>query len=246
MMKQYGLIGYPLSHSFSPQFFTNKFKAEKIEAEYKAYSLHNIADLMPLIRQINFSGLNVTIPYKETIIPYLDKIDTTAMQIGAVNTIKFDSGKTIGYNTDVYGFEKSLLHFISDPGVIKGAFVLGSGGASRAVGFVLKQLAIPYKIISRAGNGRNTYQMIDQKMFGQINLIVNTTPLGMYPDLDSKPDIPYGWLNENYFLYDLIYNPEKTIFLSEGFKKGCKIKNGLEMLVLQAEQSWQIWNQPEM
>ena len=246
MTKQYGLIGYPLEHSFSPDYFNTKFKNERIDADYKTYPLNNIKEFAALISKLNFSGLNVTIPYKEAILPYLDEVDIVAETIGAVNTIAFKNGKTIGYNTDCYGFEKSLLSSIEKSKNIHGALVLGTGGASRAVQYILKKLDIQYSLISRSKKGIIRYQDIDKALFSSINLIINTTPLGMSPSIKNKPEIPYEWLNEKYFLYDLIYNPEKTIFLSEGLKMGCKIKNGHDMLILQAEKAWHIWNQTEI
>ncbi|MBK6498284.1 MAG: shikimate dehydrogenase [Saprospiraceae bacterium] len=246
MTKKYGLIGYPLEHSFSPDYFNTKFKNGRIDADYKTYPLNNIKEFAALISKLDFSGLNVTIPYKEAILPYLDEVDIVAKTIGAVNTIAFKNGKTIGYNTDCYGFEKSLLSSIEKSKNIQGALVLGTGGASRAVQYILKKLDIQYSLISRSKKGILRYQDIDKALFSSINLIINTTPLGMSPNIKNKPEIPYEWLNEKYFLYDLIYNPEKTIFLSEGLKMGCKIKNGHDMLILQAEKAWHIWNQTEI
>jgi len=245
-MKNFGLIGFPLSHSFSPAYFENKFTRENIKANYQAYPLENIDGYCNLIENISFSGLNVTIPYKEKILPFLDEIDDDAKKIGAVNTIKFNNGKSKGYNTDVFGFELSLIELIGNPEIIKGALVFGSGGASRAVCFILDKLKIPFQIVSRNDKRYLSYTDISKEIFISTNLIINTTPLGMSPVADKKPELPYHWLNENYFLYDLIYNPEKTIFLTEGLNRGCKIKNGHDMLILQADKSWKIWNQPEM
>jgi shikimate dehydrogenase len=245
-MKNFGLIGYPLSHSFSPGYFTKKFETEGVAAQYQAYPIATISDFNDLIQAIEFTGLNVTIPYKQQVIPYLHSLDPTATAVGAVNTIKFHNGKSKGYNTDVFGFEMSLLGLISSPSDIRGALVLGSGGASKAVQYVLSKLNIPFKLISRNSETHLTYSAIDQELMSQTNLIINTTPLGMYPDDQSKPQIPYHWLNKNYFLYDLVYNPEKTIFLTEGMNRGCKTKNGHDMLILQAEKAWEIWNQQEM
>lgn len=246
MTKQYGLIGYPLEHSFSPDYFNTKFKNERIDAYYTAYPLKNIKEFDTLISKVNFSGLNITIPYKEAILPYLDEVDIVAKTIGAVNTIEFKNGKTIGYNTDCYGFENSLISLIDDPKQIHGALILGTGGASKAVQYVLYKLGINFNLISRGNNDAIHYQDLSKALFSSINLIINTTPLGMSPSIKSKPEIPYEWLNEKYFLYDLIYNPEKTIFLTEGLKMGCKIKNGHDMLILQAEKAWHIWNQSEI
>ncbi len=243
-MKKYGLLGYPLSHSFSPRYFNDKFKQEGIDAIYAPHPLPSLDLFTEVLEVNNFCGLNVTIPYKEQILPYLDQIDDEAKSIGAVNTISFSNGKTKGYNTDVYGFEISLLDLINEPSNAKGALVLGSGGAAKAVCFVLTKLHIPYTIVNRKV-GNTSYEDITSQGFGSANLIINTTPIGMHPDVITCPDIPYYLLNENYFLYDLVYNPEITLFLSEGSKRGCKIKNGYEMLILQAEKAWQIWNQTE-
>ncbi len=243
-MKNFGIIGYPLTHTFSPSYFNNKFKEEGLDAFYDRHPLEDISEFLELIAQKEFVGMNVTIPYKQSIIPFLDEIDLAAQKIGAVNTIKFINGKSIGYNTDAYGFEISLLDLIESPENIDGALVLGAGGAAKAVSFVLEKLAIPYKLVSRS-IGDVRYNEIDKDMMQCHHLIINTTPLGMSPDVKSAPEIPYEWLNEKYFLYDLVYNPEKTIFLTEGLARGCKIKNGYDMLILQAEKAWDIWNQPE-
>ncbi len=245
-MKHFGLIGYPLSHSFSHGYFKNKFVTEGVEADYKAFPLERIDDFKVLLQSNDLQGLNVTIPYKEQIIPFLDILDPTAAAIGAVNTIRIFNGKSIGYNTDIYGFEMSLLGLISSTSKIKMALVLGSGGASKAVQYVLKKLDIKFRIVSRNSHPDFSYSEITKEIMAQCNLIINTTPLGMYPDILSRPQIPYEFLNENYFLYDLVYNPEKTIFLTEGRAHGSKIKNGHDMLILQAEKSWEIWNQNEM
>lgn len=242
-MKQFGLIGYPLSHSFSPGYFKNKFLNENISAEYNAYPLKKIEDLPQLIQSSELSGLNVTIPYKEQVLPYIDTLDLTAAEIGAVNTIKFTNGKSKGYNTDVYGFEMSLLGLIDNPSSITNALILGTGGASKAVQYVLMRLGISFTLVSRNSKSALSYSDLKINIFSKSNLIINTSPQGMYPDILSKPDIPFRWLNENYFLYDLVYNPEKTLFLSEGISRGCKVKNGHDMLILQAEKSWEIWNQ---
>jgi shikimate dehydrogenase len=243
-MKNFGIIGYPITHTFSPTYFNNEFQEQNIDAIYNKYPLEDISEFCDLIAQKEFVGMNVTIPYKQSIMPFLDEIDLAAQKIGAVNTIKFVDGKSIGYNTDAYGFEISLLNLIESPENIDGALVLGAGGAAKAVCFVLEKLAIPYKIVSRS-KGDLTYTQIDHDIFKLHHLIINTTPLGMSPDVKSAPEIPYKWLNEKYFLYDLVYNPEKTIFLTEGLERGCKIKNGYDMLILQAEKAWNIWNQPE-
>ncbi len=244
MTNQYGLIGFPLKHSFSPGYFNEKFAKENIDAFYKTYELKEIGDFLNLVKEISFSGLNVTIPYKETIMPFLDEIDEVAQEIGAVNTILFNDNGTKGYNSDVYGFENSLMSLIQKSENVNSALILGHGGASKAVKYVLKKLGISFLIVSRS-KGDLTYEHLNSKDALEANLIINTTPLGMFPHVNEKPKLPYKNLNENYFLYDLVYNPEKTLFLTEGMKVGCKVKNGYDMLLLQAERSWQIWNQPE-
>ncbi len=239
-IRNFGLIGFPLSHSFSPGYFSAKFKREEIEnCSYDLYPLEDISMVERLMNS-GLQGLNVTIPYKEKVIPYLSDLSEEAKAIGAVNTIKIVADKRIGFNTDVYGFEISLLN-ICGGSVPKTALILGSGGASKAVRFVLEKHNCKYKIVSRT-NGDLKYQHIDQEVLESHQLIVNTTPLGMYPNIDNAPDLPYQFCNSNHVFYDLVYNPEKTLFLKKGEIKGCKIKNGLEMLELQAERAWQIWN----
>jgi shikimate dehydrogenase len=243
MLKKYGLIGYPLSHSFSKGYFTEKFKKEGIEnAAYETYPLEKISDFTTLLQNNpELVGLNVTIPYKEAIIPYLDELSEEAKKIGAVNTIKIINGKKIGYNSDVVGFEKSLIQHLKP--THNKALVLGTGGAAKAVWFVLKKLNIPYLKVSRtASENIIAYDTISIDLVKEYPLIINTTPLGMSPKLESKPDIPYQALTKNHFLYDLVYNPQTTLFLEMGQKMGATIQNGLPMLHGQAERSWELWN----
>ncbi len=241
MSHKLGLIGYPLSHSFSPTYFAEKFKELNIQdSEYLAYSIDEI-DKINEIFNLGVTGLNVTIPYKEQVIAFLDELSAEAAEIGAVNTIKVENSRKVGYNTDVYGFQASLLKQLGDVKIGK-ALILGSGGASKAVRFVLKNMGIDYKIVSRKKNYLN-YLNLNNKIIQDHKLIVNTTPLGMYPHVDNCPLIPYEGLTEQHFLYDLVYNPEKTLFLMKGESAGSNIKNGNDMLVLQAEKSWEIWNQ---
>lgn len=241
MKHKLGLIGYPLSHSFSPSYFAEKFKTLGIEnSEYKAYSIDDIQKIDSIFDN-GVTGLNVTIPYKEQVIPFLDELSDEAYKIGAVNTIKIVDGKKIGFNTDVYGFEQSILKQLNGTQV-KHALILGSGGASKAVKYTLDKLGIENQIISRR-KPYLTYQELDEEIIKNHKLIVNTTPLGMYPNIDDCPDIPYVGLSAEHFLYDLVYNPEKTLFLKQGEIAKTSIKNGNDMLVLQAEKSWQIWNQ---
>lgn len=242
-MKQYGLIGYPLTHSFSKGFFSEKFEREKItDATYDVFPLQRIELFKELCeREKNLAGLNVTIPYKEQIIPYLDELDEEAKAIGAVNTIKFTSGKRIGYNSDCFGFEKSILPLLKPHHTA--ALILGTGGASKAVEYVLHKLGIPFQFVSRhKSKSTITYQELDTVVVQYSTLIINCSPVGMYPHTDEVPDIPYEALTEKHLLYDLIYNPEETHFLKKGRQMGAQTKNGLEMLYLQAERSWEIWN----
>lgn len=236
-----GLIGYPLGHTFSPTYFASKFEKLGIEnSEYLAYpidSIHGINDIF----DDGVNGLNVTIPYKEQVIPYLDELSEEAFEIGAVNTIVIRDGRRVGYNTDAYGFEVALKHLIGE-GRVEKALVLGTGGASKAIKFVLNKMNIEFTMVSRSDQYL-TYAALDENTIVQNKLIINTTPLGMYPHVDECPDIPYSALTEKHFLFDLVYNPEKTLFLKKGQLQGCSIKNGYEMLVLQAEKSWEIWNQ---
>ena len=241
-MKKYGLIGYPLSHSFSPGYFKAKFERESIEnCVYNLYPLEKIAELDLLLKTPNLKGLNVTIPYKKQVFAYLDGVEKTAYSIGAVNTIKIENGKTTGYNTDVYGFEQSLLPLLKAHHVK--ALILGTGGASKAVEFVLQKNDIEVVFVSRnPGKKKLTYTDIDANLLNDFHVIVNTTPLGMSPNLDSCPDLPYKHLNERHLLYDLVYNPAETLFMKKGKAQNAQVKNGLAMLQLQAEKSWEIWN----
>lgn len=238
--RQFGLIGYPLEHSFSPGYFKEKFSKEGIDdAHYSLYPLEKIEDVVALMKK-DLSGFNVTIPYKKAIMDYLDDLDDEAREVGAVNTVVLRDGKAKGYNSDVYGFETSLRSCFSK-NKPKQALILGNGGATRAVKFVLDKLGIAYQIVSRQENFLN-YQDLDDKIINAHHLIINTTPLGMSPHVDKCPDIPYAALTSDHILYDLIYNPEETLFLKRGKEQGANIKGGLEMLHLQAEKSWEFWN----
>ena len=234
----FGLLGFPLGHSFSEKYFTEKFSSDKRFSgwTYKNFQSENIETFLNQYGR-KLDGFNVTIPYKTQIIPYLDNISDEAREIGAVNCVKNSGGNLIGYNTDAMGFKSSLLPFLNDA-CIEYALILGSGGASKAIRYVLKQLNINYDIVSRSGE--INYGNIDLKL-KKCRLIVNTTPLGMYPAISDKPDINYNMINNEYYLYDLVYNPEKTAFLKEGEIHGCHIKSGTEMLYLQADKSLQIW-----
>lgn len=237
-----GLIGYPLSHSFSKKYFTEKFEKEQINNyKYELFPLEKIGDLTLLLAEYpNLKGLNVTIPYKEAVLPFLKKINEEAAVIGAVNTIRIENGELTGYNTDVYGFEKSLQPFLKP--YHQKALILGTGGASKAIRFVLEKLGIEYKFISRTPNDSQwSYEEIDKAILADYQMIINTTPLGMSPKVDACPNIPYHFLNEKHLLYDLVYNPSETLFLKKGKEFGASIKNGMEMLILQAEKSWEVY-----
>lgn len=242
MKQQYGLIGFPLSHSFSPDFFNQKFEQDNIAAIYNCYPIEDIALLPKLLIEVpELKGLNVTIPYKTSVIPYLDFISQEAQQIGAVNCIKIAGAKLFGYNTDHYGFTASLKPLLHQG--IKAGLVLGSGGSAQAVKYALRQMNIAYHIVSHSGQGTYDYADLNEDIIQSHPLIINTTPLGMYPHTKEFPPIPYSFLSEKHLLFDLIYNPEQTAFLKQGAARGAVIKNGLEMLQLQAEKSWEIWNE---
>ena len=242
-MRKYGLIGYPLSYSFSPGYFKAKFKREKIrETSYKIYPLEEVKEFKSLIKDHELIGLNVTIPYKEKILRYLDSIEDSAKTIGAVNTLKREGDTWKGFNTDVYGFRKSLKSFIGRKKV-SAALVLGTGGASKAVCYVLEQLNIETQLVSRRRSKTAiSYKDLDVHVLKDHRLIINTTPLGTSPNLDQVAPLDFDQISKKHLLYDLVYNPEKTLFLKRGEAQGCAIKNGSEMLELQAEESWRIWN----
>lgn len=247
-MKEYGLIGYPLSHSFSAGYFAEKFRSLGIrDYMYSNFPLQNLDGFMDLIHsRPALLGLNVTIPYKEKVIPYLDYVEENIAAIGAVNTIKIERyGETIqlkGYNTDVYGFGESLKTLLSKSHTR--ALILGTGGASKAVHHVLAGLGMDTIVVSRTPRKENqiSYEMVTPEIISKTEVIVNTSPLGMYPNTGSCPAIPYEYLTSNHILYDLVYNPEETLFMKNGIKRGARVMNGLKMLHLQAEKSWEIWN----
>jgi shikimate dehydrogenase len=239
----FGLIGLPITYSFSKNYFTQKFEQDKIEnCRYELFPLKTIDELPFLLKNNSeLEGLNVTIPYKKKVLPFLNKNNIPA-GLEACNCINIINGKLIGYNTDVTGFEKSLIPLLKT--FHKKALILGNGGAAAAVIYVMNKLGIAYKIVSRSlyDNSTITYRQLKKKEISEHLLIINTTPLGMNPDINSCPDIPYQHITENHLLYDLVYNPSKTLFLRKGEEQGALIKNGEEMLVLQAEESWRIWN----
>lgn len=243
-MKQYGLIGYPLSHSFSQRFFTDKFRDEAIAGcVYDNFPLDHIDALREVLEKYpDLAGLNVTIPYKEKVIPYLHHLSDVVKKIGACNCIKLVNGELHGYNTDVTGFEASLRPLLEAHH--RKALVLGTGGAAKAVHFVLEKLGIIFLEVSRNPfTGRQiSYEDLSPEVMEQHTLIINTTPLGTYPKVEECPPLPYELLGSGHYLFDLVYNPAKTLFLQKGAERGAVIKNGADMLVIQAEESWRIWN----
>lgn len=249
-MHRYGLIGRALSHSFSKDHFTDKFRREGLsDHRYDLFELPAIGDLPELIAETSaLRGFNVTIPYKESIIPYLDGLDPLAAAVGAVNTVVVNEGRLIGHNTDVHGFRtlvrpvlESLQEAASD--IRPRALVLGSGGASRAVAYVLRESGIRFRVVSRdRSRGELTWGMLDRTVIGVCRLIINTTPLGMYPDVDSAPPLPYEALTPKHVLLDLVYNPERTRFLKHGADMGARTVGGIGMLREQAEEAWRIWS----
>ncbi len=242
-MKRYGLIGHPLGHSFSKAYFTEKFEREGLDCEYLNIDINEISLLRQLvINHPDLKGLNVTIPYKEAILPYLDALDETAKGVGAVNTVKtLPDGRLKGYNTDVIGIERTLKNTLASP-----ALILGTGGAAKAVQYVLRHNGIPFHLVSRDPNkGHFTYETLTPAVIREHLLIINATPVGMAPHVSEAPLIPYEVLTPQHVLFDLIYNPEETLFLRNGKAQGALTCNGLSMLHAQAEAAWKIWNQEE-
>ena len=256
--KKYGLVGKKLGHSFSKDYFTKKFSELNLNYSYQNIELENISDIIPFVKENkNLKGFNVTVPYKEAIIPYLDYLDDTAKEVGAVNTVKFENGMLKGFNTDVIGFNaiSCQLSAISKKGT---ALILGSGGASKAVQYVLRKENIPYKIASRAFKSgvRNVetsplwrlhesgigYEEINATGFSPYSIIINATPIGMFPNVNECLELPYSSIEARHIFIDLIYNPEETLFLKRARLKGASTYNGLKMLHEQAEASWRIWN----
>lgn len=246
-MKKYGLIGYPLKHSFSIGYFNEKFSSEGIDAEYVNFEIPAINDFIEVIQENpDLCGLNVTIPYKEQVIPFLDELDPDTAKIGAVNVIKIIRQKTkvklVGYNSDIIGFTQSIQPLLQPHH--RKALILGTGGASKAVYHGLKKLGIEGVFVSRTRKTEDmlTYEDLTPEIMQEHTVIVNCTPLGMYPKVDFCPDIPYQELTPNHLLYDLLYNPNVTLFMKKGEEQGAVTKNGLEMLLLQAFAGWEIWN----
>ncbi len=250
-MKLLGIIGYPLGHTFSPEYFRQKFLREGIEDyDYQTFPIQTIEEFPTLIQQHpNLIGLNVTIPYKSAVMPFLNKIHPEAQAIGAVNTIKIIGNEYIGFNTDCFGFESSLSQLLQENPYYPtlSALVLGTGGSSKSVQYVLQKLGIPFQVVSRKREHHNiVYQELTPDIIHTHQLIINTTPLGMFPNTEECPPILYQELTPRHILYDLIYNPEETLFLKKGKEKGCIIQNGHEMLCLQAEFSWKIWTDSKL
>ncbi|UPS90565.1 shikimate dehydrogenase [Bizionia sp. M204] len=243
-MRKFGLIGKNISYSFSQNYFSNKFSSEAItDASYENFDIPNIEDVLSIFESTEIVGLNVTIPYKETIIPYLDKLHKKAHKIGAVNTIKrTKKGELVGYNTDCYGFKKSLKPHVRP--THRHALILGTGGASKAIAFTLDELGISYKFVSRTRENPEylTYNELKGATISKHLIIINCTPLGTFPNITDAPNLPYEFLTKDHILYDLIYNPEETQFLKYGNLKNATTINGLQMLKFQAEKAWRIWN----
>lgn len=243
-MKKFGLIGYPLDHSFSQRYFTEKFEKEGLyDCSYILFPIKSIDDLNETLNEhTELLGLNVTIPYKQLVISHLNSIDSLPGGIMTCNCIKIIDGKLFGYNTDVIGFEKSLMPLLQP--YHKRALVFGNGGATAAIIYVLKKLGIEYEIVSRQLHDGSTitYEDLNEKTIKENLLIINTTPVGMFPNIKDVLPIPYGYTGPQHLFFDLIYNPGKTIFLQKAEAQGATIKNGLEMLKIQAEESWRIWN----
>jgi shikimate dehydrogenase len=246
-LRTFGLIGYPLSHSFSKRYFTEKFEEEGIyDCNYELFPLAEVDHVLPLISEKeSLCGLNVTIPYKVSVLSFLDEVDEAAAQIGAVNCISIGrkDNKTVlkGYNTDAYGFGESLKPLLKEHH--QKALLFGDGGATKAIKYVLTELGIPFSVVVRRPSpGAILYTEVTKDMLDAHTILINTTPLGMSPNIGDCPAIPYQFLSEKHLAYDLVYNPEETLFLKNAAAQGAVVKNGMEMLYLQAERSWHIWN----
>ncbi len=247
-MDTYGLIGKNLSHSFSPDYFKKKFQNLGIKADYKIFELNDITEFPKLIaNNPDIKGLNVTIPYKRSLSQFMDFVDEPVKITGSINTIKIQrkNNKILlsAYNTDVIGFEETIVPLLKKKENVK-ALILGSGGSANSVAYVLRKFGIEFSIVSRnpSGSGQVSYQMIDKEIIKTHLLIINTTPIGMYPDIGSLPQLPYDHITDKHILYDLIYNPSDTLFLQKGREHGATCINGLKMLEIQADASWSIWN----
>ena len=245
-MKLYGLIGYPLGHSFSKKYFTEKFQREGLtNYSYELFPIASIKEFPSLLdHHPILKGLNVTIPYKEQVLQYVTDKTDAVKEIGAANTIKIEGNNLTAYNTDVIGFEQSFLKKLSP--LHTRALILGTGGSSKAIQYVLKKLGIDFLLVTRSEqvkSGMINYTSIDKTVMDNYPLIINCTPAGLYPNINECPPIPYRFISGKHYLFDLVYTPEKTLFLQQGEQKGALIQNGYEMLVLQAEESWKIWTE---
>lgn len=248
IMRLFGLIGYPLGHSFSQKYFTEKFAREGIlDARYELFPIPEIAQLPGVLRaHPQLQGLNVTIPYKESVLPFLHDLDETARAVGAVNCIRVRDGRLTGYNTDVYGFEQSLRNSMDEAAMLHRALILGTGGASKAVAYVLRRIGIDYQFVSRqadAEKGWLNYEDLRHVDWSAYALVVNTTPLGTYPNTEGCPDLPFEKLSAQHLVFDLVYNPPQTVLLRNALEQHARVQNGLDMLHLQAEKAWEVWQQ---
>ncbi len=243
-MRRYGLIGFPLTHSFSQKYFTEKFEKEGIrDCDYQNYAISSVEELSAVLADASLCGLNVTIPYKQDVLRFLDARSPVVEAIGACNCIRIEDGRLTGHNTDVVGFEQSLLPKLGSHH--RKALVLGTGGAAKAVEYVLGKLGIGYRLVTRRPREGTTdlrYEEVDAAVMGEHTLVVNTTPLGMYPKVEECPALPYSVVGVRHYFFDLIYNPARTLFLQRAAEQGAVVENGHEMLLLQAEESWRIWN----
>ena len=243
-MRKFGLIGFPLGHSFSKGYFTRKFSdMSDVDASYENFPLESIEELQQLLKfQPELRGLNVTIPHKEKVIAYLQHLSPEVKEINACNCIVVKEGQLTGYNTDYIGFKNSLIRKLKPHHT--NALILGWGGASKAIAYALRTLDINYLVVSRRSTlpGTISYDQLNAEIINQHQLIINCTPIGMYPKIEEAPSIPYQFITDKHFLFDLIYNPAQTMFLQLGEERGATIENGLDMLALQAEESWRIWN----
>lgn len=245
-MDTFGILGFPLGHSFSKKYFTDKFTEENIDASFLNFELSSIQDFTNILeQQADLKGFCVTIPYKQDVIQFLDEIDPLAERIGAVNSVHIirenEQIKLVGYNTDIHGFTESLRIFLGE--TKPKALILGTGGVSKAVATGLEEMGIEYQFVSRTASHKCiSYEMLSPELMSNYHLVVNCTPLGTFPKDDACPDIPYEQLTKDHFLYDVVYNPAETLFMKKGAELGAKTHNGLKMLHLQAEKNWEIWN----
>ena len=244
-MRLFGLVGYPLSHSFSKKYFDEKFVQQGInDCSFENFSIENISLLQNILDDANLNGLAITIPYKKAVLQFLDESSDAVKQMGACNCIKIKNGKRYGFNTDVIGFEKSFSKYLLPQH--KKALILGTGGAAAAVEFVMKKLNIPYQLVSRKKDADGkvlVYEELSETLLNNHQIIINCSPIGTYPKVDEAPAIPYQFINQQHYFFDLVYNPAETKFLQLAKQQGAIVQNGYEMLVLQAEENWKIWDE---